>query len=246
MAQIGAQAFAQVKQQTQTTRAGDVQDYAQCIAKRILAAAHERDPQILPADQWEVVVFDDETVNAFALPGGKVGVHLGMVRFAETPSQLAAVVGHEIGHVIARHGNERLSQALAAQSALAIVDLLTKDTQTSRLAMAALGVGATVGVTLPHSRTQEREADEIGLRLMADAGFDPEHAVHLWERMAEKGGQRVPQFLSTHPNPENRARDLAARVPAVKQQYAGATARVRCVKPELPEMAQQPAVQGEG
>src|SRR5688572_14822226 len=120
MAQIGAQAFAQVKQQTASTRGGEIQEYAQCIAQRILSTARERDSKVLPTDQWEVVVFDDETINAFALPGGKVGVYLGMVRFADDPSQLAAVIGHEIGHVLARHGNERLSQSVAAQSALAV------------------------------------------------------------------------------------------------------------------------------
>src|SRR5688572_23533486 len=182
MTQTGAQAFAQVKQQTAPTRTGEVQEYVQCIARGILERAHQRDPKLLPPNQWEVVVFDDNSVNAFALPGGKVGVYLGMVRFAEDPDQLAAVIGHEIGHVIARHGNERLSQAVAAQSALAVVDMLTKDTQASKLALAALGVGTAVGIQLPHSRTQEREADLIGLQLMADAGFNPEAAVHLWEK----------------------------------------------------------------
>lgn len=216
MAQIGAQAFAQVKQQTATTRGGEVREYAQCIAQRILESARKRDPKILPTDQWEVEVFDDEVVNAFALPGGKVGVYMGMVRFADNPSQLASVIGHEVGHVLAHHGNERLSQAVAAQSALAVVDLLTKDTQTSKLALAALGVGATVGIQLPHSRTQEREADIIGLELMADAGFAPDEAVRLWEKMANNNKQRVPQFLSTHPNPASRAKELAARLPEVR------------------------------
>ena len=247
MAQIGAQAFTQVKQQTEATRSGEVQEYAQCIARQILQSASERDPKMLPANQWEVVVFDDEAVNAFALPGGKVGVYLGMVRFTETPAQLAAVIGHEIGHVIARHGNERLSQAVAAQSALTVVDLLTKDTQTSQLALAALGVGAAVGIQLPHSRTQEREADEIGLGLMADAGFNPEDAVRLWQNMAKKSTARVPQFLSTHPNPESRAKDLQAMLPSVRQKFASARSLVHCDRPDdIPEAPKKPEPQGAG
>jgi predicted Zn-dependent protease len=246
MAQIGAQAFSQVKQQTPPTRTGEVQEYVECIARQTLAEAHHRDRDLLPPDKWEVVVFDDEAINAFALPGGKVGVYMGMVRFAETPDQLAAVVGHEIGHVIARHGNERLSQALAAQSALAVVDMLTKDTQASQLALAALGVGTAVGIQLPHSRTQEREADEIGLQLMADAGFNPEQAVRLWQRMAKNSPARVPQFLSTHPNPESRAQDLARMLPKARQRYASARNRVHCDKPSVPEIARNPAAQGEG
>jgi len=246
MAQIGAQAFAQVKQQSRPTTTGELQEYVECIARQTLEEAHKRDPQLLPPDQWEVVVFDDEAINAFALPGGKVGVYRGMVRFAQNPDQLAAVIGHEIGHVIAQHGNERLSQSVAAQSALAVVDLLTKDTQASKLALAALGVGTTVGIQLPHSRTQEREADEVGLHLMAEAGFNPEEAVHLWENMAKNSPARVPQFLSTHPNPESRAKDLAAMLPQVQQKFAGARARVHCDKPNLPEIAQKPATQGEG
>jgi predicted Zn-dependent protease len=246
MAQIGAQAFAQVKQQTRPTATGELQEYVECIARQTLQEAHKRDPKLLPPDQWEVVVFDDDAINAFALPGGKVGVYKGMVRFAQNADQLAAVIGHEIGHVIAQHGNERLSQSVAAQSALAVVDLLTKDTQASRLALAALGVGTTVGIQLPHSRTQEREADEVGLHMMAEAGFNPAEAVRLWENMAKNSPARVPQFLSTHPNPESRAKDLAAMLPQVQQKFAGARTRVHCDKPNLPEVAQKPAAQGEG
>ncbi len=246
MSQIGSQAFQQVKQETPPTRSGAVQEYAQCIARQILAVAHDSDPDLLPADRWDVVVFDDNTINAFALPGGKVGVYLGMVRFADNPDELAAVIGHEVGHVMAHHGNERLSQALAAQSALAVIDLLTKDTPTSRLALAALGVGTTVGITLPHSRTQEREADLIGLKLMAQAGFDPDQAVRLWEKMATNNPTQVPQFLSTHPDPDSRARELAAHLPEVRQEYASARGRMHCDKPSVPAALEHPAVQGRG
>ncbi len=247
MTQIGAQAFTQVKQTTSETTSGPLQEYAQCIADRILTAAHERDPKMLPSDKWEVVVFDDETVNAFALPGGKVGVYVGMVRFADNPDQLAAVIGHEVGHVMARHGNERLSQSVAAQSAIAVVDLLTKDSQQSKLALAALGVGTTVGITLPHSRTQEREADVIGLELMAQAGFNPDEAVHLWEKMSKNASQRVPQFLSTHPNPESRASDLAEHLARVKAKYASAGPALHCEKPSVPAVKPKAtATQGAG
>lgn len=231
MNQIGAQAFQQMKQQTPTVEDTQVERYVGCIAKQILEVAASRQG-VRPADQWELRVFDEETVNAFALPGGRIGVYMGMVRFADDADQLAAVIAHEIGHVIAQHGNERLSQQLGVQTGLGLLSILAADTAETRLALAALGVGAQVGILLPYSRDQEREADLIGLRLMSQAGFDPEAAVNLWQKMAKQGGPQPPQFLSTHPTPANRVEALAEQVPIVRREYP-ARGPVRCEKPNL-------------
>lgn len=231
MNELGAQAFQQLKQETPAVETPRVTRYVNCIAERILAVAKGRAGVPSP-EQWQVEVFDEETVNAFALPGGRIGVYMGMVRFADDADQLATVIAHEVGHVIAQHGNERLSQQLGVQSGLAVLNILTEDTPEARLAMAALGVGAQVGILLPFSRTQEREADLIGLRLMSEAGFDPEAAVALWRDMAQERGEGPPQFLSTHPTPSDRVSRLAKEVPAVKQQYPP-RGPARCSKPKV-------------
>ncbi len=139
-----------------------------------------------------------------------------MLKIAENADQLAAVIGHEVGHVIASHGNERVSAQFATQNGLALIDALTsdKDPQTRGLLMGALGLGTQVGVLLPHSRTHETEADKIGLDLMSKAGFDPNQSVKLWENMKKaSGGQAPPEFLSTHPSNTTRIKDLKKRMP---------------------------------
>jgi predicted Zn-dependent protease len=232
MSAMGEEAFTQMKASEPTAEAGPSVEYARCIADAILEAAK------LDADQsWEVVVFESEQVNAFALPGGKIGIYTGMMRFAATPSELAAVVGHEIGHVIAQHGNERVSESVVAQGIQGALASITdvENSQTGQLLMAGLGLGYQYGIALPHSRTQEEEADVIGLRLMARAGFDPSEAVSLWERMASRG-QGPPEFLSTHPDPSRRAEylrdmqdDVASEVEAARE----AGRRPNCRRPDF-------------
>src|SRR5690606_15446664 len=139
-------------------------------------------------DRWEVQVFNDETPNAFALPGNKIGVHTGMIKLATTADQLAAVIGHEIGHVQARHGAERVSMNVLAESGQQLTAIAMQDNENAQIALAAIGLGAQFGVILPYSRTHESEADYIGLELMAKAGFKPEEAVALWQNMAKAGG----------------------------------------------------------
>lgn len=151
---------------------------------------------------WEVVVFRDNSANAFALPGGKIGVHTGMLKVATSADQLAAVLGHEVGHVIARHGAERVSQAMAAQAGLLVTDLLLETNRNRGTIMAALGLGAQFGVILPHGRKQESESDDIGQQLMAMAGFDPRESVQLWRNMQKpqavdlpSGSPLIPQIV---------------------------------------------------
>jgi predicted Zn-dependent protease len=219
VAQMGAAAFARIQQETPLAQQPATEAYVQCIARELAAA--------LPADQgpaqWQVELFAEESANAFALPGGEIGVHTGMVELAATPSQLATVVAHEIGHVIAEHTNERLSTAAVAEGGLTAVQvILGADTPAQQQLMGLLGLGAQVGVLLPFSRTQETEADLIGLELMARAGFDPRESIELWTRMAQQGNGAPPEFLSTHPSEASRIERLQAAMPEALPLYRSA------------------------
>lgn len=203
MASMGAQSFNQMKSQLPISKDPRQNAYVQCIAKALLQVMN------LNPSEWEVVVFQDKTPNAFALPGNKIGVHTGMLEVAKNQDQLAAVIGHEVGHVLAHHGAERMSQALVTQSGLAIASTALKmDSPKGQLMMAALGMGAQVGVLLPFSRKQEAEADEMGADYMAKAGFNPAESVRLWVNMSAAGGGAPPEFLSTHPSSSSRIQHL--------------------------------------
>ena len=168
---------------------------------------------------WEFNVVDDpNTVNAFCMPGGKVVVYTGILKVTQNEDALAVVMGHEIGHALANHGNERMSQQVVAQLGLSSLDLALsqKSTQTKSILMQAAGAGAQVGVLLPFSRKQESEADEIGLYLMAMAGYNPAEAVPFWDRMNKMGGSRPPEFLSTHPDPTQRSKRLRELQPKAR------------------------------
>ena len=172
--------------------------------------------------KWEFsLIEDDKVANAWCMPGGKVAVYTGILPITQDATGLAVVMGHEISHAIAKHGNERMSQGLLAQLGAAGLSaaLSTNPGATSQIFMAAYGVGANVGVLLPYSRIQESEADHIGLILMAKAGYDPREAVPFWKRMNEKGGNRPPEFLSTHPAPETRIKDIEAKIPEAMKYY---------------------------
>lgn len=223
MNQMGAQAFSEMKKNTPRETRSEVIRYVQCIGQRIAAVSGSS----LPAEQWETVVFKDESANAFALPGGKMGVHTGLLRVAKTDGQLAAVMGHEVGHVLARHGSERVSESLVTSLGLQATAAILGDSHSPKkgLLMAALGIGAQFGVLLPHSRTQESEADWIGLKLMAQAGFDPRESAELWRNMMKDGGKAPPEILSTHPASDRRIRDLEARIPEAMPLYEEAIRR---------------------
>ena len=213
MSQLGAASFTEMKTKTPLSRDARQSAYVQCVAGAITREAGT-------GQQWEVQVFDEpKTVNAFALPGGKIGVYTGLLNVAKTQDQLAAVIGHELSHVLARHSAERMSEQMAAQGVTQIVAASTGvDPQ-------AIGIAGTVFFTLPHSRTQESEADLLGLDLMARAGFDPNQAVELWRNMeAASGGSAPPQFLSTHPANATRIQDLNNRLPTALPLYRQAKA----------------------
>jgi len=172
--------------------------------------------------KWEFnLIEDDKTVNAWCMPGGKVAVYTGLLPYSQDENGLAVVMGHEVAHAIAKHGNERMSQGLLAQFGAIGLSLALSGSPgaTSNIFMQAYGVGTQVGVLLPYSRVQESEADHIGLILMAKAGYDPRGAVTLWQRMNAKGGSRPPEFLSTHPAPESRIRNIESQIPEAMKYY---------------------------
>jgi predicted Zn-dependent protease len=172
--------------------------------------------------QWEFNLIKDPTANAWAMPGGKVAVYTGILPITRGDNGLAVVMGHEIAHVVAEHGNERMSQALVTQmGGMALgVALSERSEGTKKLFGAAFGVGTQVGVLLPYSRLQESEADHLGLIFMAMAGYDPREAVGFWQRMdAQKDGGSVPEFLSTHPAGSTRVEDIRSLIPEAMKYY---------------------------
>ncbi|MBX2812670.1 MAG: M48 family metallopeptidase [Myxococcales bacterium] len=228
VASLGATAYADMKKAEKVSTSSVMSGYVNCIAQAILAANRSQ-----VGKGWEVTTFDSDQINAFALPGRKIGIYSGMANFADNASQLAAVMGHEVGHVLARHGNERMSEALAAQSGLGLLAAYQGGGETKQVLLAALGLGYDLGIAKPHSRTQESEADQIGLVMMAKAGFDPGQAVALWQKMATRGNSG-PEFLSTHPAPSKRAQALKALQSQAKPHYNQAVAagrRPQCRKP---------------
>jgi predicted Zn-dependent protease len=190
------------------------------VGRRIAEATERKDYQ------WEFKVIEDAQVNAFCLPGGKVAVYTGMFPVARDDAGLAAVLGHEVAHAIARHGGERMSQQVAAQgitAAGAQVLLAGRDPAMVQLASAALGAGVHVGVLLPYSRAQESEADRLGLIYMAKAGYHPSASRDLWKRMAERSGGQgdstLGAFLSTHPLPATRITQIEGWIPEALKYY---------------------------
>jgi predicted Zn-dependent protease len=171
--------------------------------------------------QWEFNLVEDKEENAWCMPGGKVVVYEGILPITQNETGLAVVMGHEIAHAIAKHGSERMSQGLAQQlGGVALsVAVQNQPQETQNLFLTSYGVGSTLGI-LKYSRTQESEADRLGLIFMAMAGYDPESAIPFWERMAAKGGgAKPPQFLSTHPSDATRIRDLRTHLPEAKKYY---------------------------
>jgi len=173
---------------------------------------------------WEFSLVESKEVNAWCMPGGKVVVYTGILPITKDDTGLAVVLGHEIAHAVANHGSERMSQGLLAQmGGVALSAALAKSpAQTQQLAMAAYGAGAEVGVLLPFGRTQESEADHLGLIFMAMAGYNPDEAVTFWERMSASGGEKPPEFLSTHPSDQHRIADIKKLLPEAHKYYTGA------------------------
>jgi predicted Zn-dependent protease len=183
-------------------------DFVACVAGAVVDVLEPPLSDI----EWELAVFDSESVNAFAMPGGKIGVFTGILEITENQHQLAAVIGHEIAHVTARHSNERASRASLTDVGINVAAIILGGGHrgATYTAQQALGAGAAMGISLPHTRGQESEADIIGLEYMARAGFDPRESVPLWQRMDSSSDKKPPEFLSTHPASETRIESLVS------------------------------------
>jgi predicted Zn-dependent protease len=214
--QLGLSEFDQMKKTVPVCKDPAANALVQRVGRRVAAVAP------LPGAQWEFVVFESKEANAFCLPGGKVGVYTGILPITKDEAGLATVIGHEVAHAVARHGGERMSEAMGLQTLGAALDTTTANSQYHSLALSTYGLGTQLGVALPHSRLQESEADEIGLIYMARAGYDPEAAVLFWQRFADfnsKQGGQTPWFLRTHPLDEKRIQQLKEWMPKAKAEF---------------------------
>jgi len=227
MSQMGVAMFADIAKQTPPSKDALANAKVTCVANVITRNLNA----VNAPNTWEVRVFADDTANAFALPGGKIGVNTGLLKVARTQGQLAAVIGHEVTHVTEGHANERVSTEVAANSALQVLAIAANASGPGYgQLVGALGVGVQYGVLMPFGREQETEADLEGMDLMAKAGFDPREAIDLWKNMEASGGSQPPEFISTHPSYGNRMRHLQERLPIAMPLYEDAKAKGRAPK----------------
>ncbi len=225
VSQMGIQSFTELKQKTPATKDSAQAAYVQCVSSAITRVIPSMNWHVPVPASWEVVTFQSDDVNAFALPGGKIGVYTGLLKVATTQDQLAAVIGHEVTHVLAGHSAERVSSNAVGSLGTAVASAYT-----------GISTQALSGVTqtlflLPYSRSHESEADLLGMDLMSKAGFDPQASITLWQNMSKLGGQKPPQIMSTHPSNETRIHDLTKRLPQdlpVYQQARAAGLRPSC------------------
>jgi predicted Zn-dependent protease len=204
---MGLQAYQQIL--TEKGVSSDAQKTA------IVRQVGERIVKVTPLSNlnWQINLINDDTPNAFALPGGYIGVNTGLFTVAKNEAQLAAVLGHEVGHVVAHHPAERISRQMMVETGVGVVGGVTPEL------VSIASSAATLGLVLPFSREQESEADTIGLQYMARAGYDPREAVTLWQNFAAAGSGGTPEFMSTHPAPGNRIANLEAQMPEALKLY---------------------------
>lgn len=217
LVKTGNASYKKMKEKLPISENQQAKQYVTCVAHAITDQASSLVEDV-PSD-WEVTLFDKDAVNAFALPGGNIGVFTGLLDITEGQAQLAAVLGHEVSHVLADHANARVSTNMATNTVLQVVGAFFGGDTIGKVTMAALGLGAQVGIMLPYSRTQETEADIMGLKLMARAGFDPRAAVALWRNMAQASKKAPPEFLSTHPSDQSRINVLQSHLSEVMPTY---------------------------
>jgi len=212
--------FQKIRAQTPASTDAVLRAYVSCVADAIIAQL----PEPYADQNWEVEVFDSDQINAFALPGGHIGVFTGILKVAENQDQLAAVIGHEIAHVTQEHALKRYNRE--ATTRIGVVGVAVA-TGTGQAGVDLLGMATSLGLSLPFSRSEEGEADVVGLRYMAAAGFDPRQSVALWQNMQKKDKLRPAEFFSTHPSSEHRIDDLIARFPEALATYNAAHAAGR-------------------
>lgn len=223
-ATLGDEAYAETLAGRKIVKDGPDAERVRRIGANIADAARRLHPEVARDFAWEFTLVDEpQTVNAWALPGGKCAVYTGLLPVADTDDRLAVVMGHEVAHAIARHGAERMSQGMALEIAMAGagagLSLSSMSPAAQEATMAALGIGTEVGFSLPYSRLHENEADEVGLMLSAEAGYDPRAAIDLWRRMEAAGGDAPPEFLSTHPSNATRIERLERLMPEAVRRW---------------------------
>ncbi len=208
--------FQQMRTQIPVSRDASTKAYVTCVARSIIDELGEPYGSRI----WEVELFDHEAANAFAMPGQKIGVFTGILKVANTPDMLAAVLGHEVAHVTEKHAIDRANRAMQTQMGVAIAaGAVGGSYATQQTTAALLGIGAQLGLALPFGRSQESEADTVGLDFMAAAGFDPRASIELWKNMQKDEKDAPPEFLSTHPSSKTRISDLVAQLPAALVKY---------------------------
>ncbi|CAH9017805.1 M48 family metallopeptidase [Candidatus Nitrosacidococcus sp. I8] len=221
IAKMGDASYEQIKKDTPISNDPTINAYVQCVVNALTTVV----PKPPNGADWKVTVFkEDQTINAFALPGGNIGVYTGILQTAKNADQLAAVIGHELGHVIADHGNARISTQYTTQASLQLIRVMLSGSEWNGLVgnqlMGLLGVGTQVGITLPFSRAEESEADVLGLEYMAKAGFNPQQSIQLWKNMMTADGGKTPsELLSTHPSNQTRIDNLEKHMPAATDLY---------------------------
>jgi predicted Zn-dependent protease len=228
MLSLSTESYAQVLKETKTSTNQKYVSSVRTVGARVTAAVKQYLQQTgmqstIEGYQWQYTVLQSKEVNAWCMPGGQIAFYEGIMPICADDNGIAVVMGHEIAHAIAQHGNERMSQQLMIQmGGVALSEALkTKTETTQQLAMAAFGAGSALGVVLPYSRTHEYEADELGLYFMAMAGYDPRTAPVFWERMLAQGSSGAPEFLSTHPDPANRIKVMNRNMQKALTYYQG-------------------------
>lgn len=226
MISLSAESYSQVLAEAKLSTNANYVNMVKKVGQRLTLAVETYMKQnnlgsAIEGYDWQYNVIVSEELNAWCMPGGQIAFYEGIMPVCQNEAGVAVVMGHEIAHAVAQHGNERMSQQLALQmGGVALSEALkTKKQETIDLAMVAFGVGAQLGVVLPYSRTHESEADELGLYFMAMAGYNPQAAPDFWKRMEAKSSARPPEFLSTHPDPSNRIADLARIMPKAMKYY---------------------------
>lgn len=235
-----AREFAKIKASAPLTVNREIIDYVSCVANAVVSVL---DPPYSDMS-WEMAILETDQINAFVMPGGKIVVYEGILRAAKNQDQLAAVIGHEIAHITAGHTKSKLLQGRGAQIGISVAAVLLGGGSqgATYTAHEALNQGAMLGILLPYKRSQETEADEIGLEYMAKAGFDPRAAVPLWQQMAKETGDGPPELLSTHPSDEKRIDSLISQWSKTLPLFNAAMEAGRnpnCVAPDLPERRSQ-------
>ncbi len=222
-ATLGLQSFKEVLSQSETINNGPDYELVRGVAQKLASATGDAAKNF----DWQVALIRSEQANAFCLPGGKIAVFTGILPFTKTEAGLAAVMGHEMAHAIARHGSQRLLRSSLTQTLMmgAQFSMGDMDYQQRQAVMAALGAGAQFGVLLPFSRDHETEADQMGLIYMARAGYDPRESIPFWERMSEAGGSQPPEFASTHPSNRSRIEQLQLFMPKAVAEFEKTRAR---------------------